>query len=164
MMTIEYTDAYGVTIQAARRLTDEEKSHYAAWYKDRALVALDDGITLPHIGWQDMPARPADGEFNGCSNRAWIISDDEVETYKRLNAERAEAEELKHIRNQVDACRRIVNACERGYMADDEAQARKMEAEYSNAHNEGGEGYIPTWYTRSEYEAAVAYIAENNSK
>ncbi len=164
MLTIEYSPAHGVTISNARRLNEEEKTHYVEWYQDYGFIAQGDAIELPHIGWEDMPARPADGEFQGCNNQAWIITEEEAESYKRIEAERVKEEELERIRKHVEECKQIVEACEHGYIVDNEEQAKRRATEYNNVHNEGGEGYVPTWYTHSNYKDALAYIAENENK
>lgn len=162
MLTIEFSPAYGTSIRSARRFTEDEKANYVDWYKDVGLVSLGDAIDLPHIGWADLPDRPADGEFPGCSNRAWIITDEDAAAYKQLNAERAQAEAAKQIREQIEHYKRIVKACEAGYMVDTQEQAAQRAAAYNKSHNEGGEGYVPTWYTRSKCDEALAYIAEHD--
>ncbi len=40
------------------------------------------------------------------------------------------------------------------------AEAKARREQYNRIHNEGGEGYVPTWITREEYNNAKALIAE----
>ena len=95
MLVLEIPYAYDACICEARRFTEEEKVHYSDWYKDYGFVGTGENrISLPYITWEDAPKRPVDGEFCGCSNRAWIITDAEYEYYTNLNATReAEKEE-----------------------------------------------------------------------
>lgn len=85
---IEEADAYGIFISKARHETEQS----SGYYRPIALIGIGDTqIELPHLHWPDMPKRTSDGEFRGCNNRAWILSEAEKEHYIDLNAERQAA-------------------------------------------------------------------------
>ena len=96
MIVIENAYAEGISMCEARRFTSEEKLRYSFNFRERGLVGIPDTvIALPHIHWKDLPQRSPDGEFLGCSNEAWIISDVEAAQYQMIEAERAKAEHEK---------------------------------------------------------------------
>lgn len=84
-IAIEHADAYGIDLKAARHNPDDSLRHD---YRPYALVGLGKTIELPHITWRDLPKRASDGSFLGCSNRAWIITQDEWDDYVARNASR----------------------------------------------------------------------------
>lgn len=96
MILLQHADAYGTSLQEARRFTEEEKPQYAEWFRNYGFVSIaGTQERLPHVGWEDLPKRSPDGEFRGCTNRAWILTDEEAEHFRNLEAERARAEQEK---------------------------------------------------------------------
>ena len=160
-LTIEYAGAYGTSLQRARRLTDSEKSHLRPEYRDYMFVGIGDRINLKYIGWQDMPGRAPDGEFNGCSNRAYIITQSEYDDYIQLNAEREAAREARKREERRAMYLNIINMAQRqgGAMTADEARAARKR--YNDLYNEGGEGFVPRYITVDELATAEAWLAEN---
>lgn len=101
MIVLEYAPSYGIELVSARRFTDEEKTRYAEWFAETGFVGTGDCIELNKLTFQDLPRRPSDGSFCGCNNSAWIVSEDEAEMYKKLNAERLD--EADRIQAEEDA-------------------------------------------------------------
>ena len=99
MIVLSYAPAYGIEICDARRFTAEEKTHYVEWFADRGFVGMGNTVKLDKITFNDLPDRQPDGEFCGCYNSAWIITEDEATLYKKLNTERQDAAD----RAQADA-------------------------------------------------------------
>lgn len=133
MLVLEIPFAYDACICDARRFTEEEKAHYSDWYKDYGFVGTGENrISLPYITWEDAPKRPVDGEFCGCSNRAWIITDAEVEYYTNLNATREAEKEEKEAAEK---------AKQEALAATRKAEEEKIRAQFStweiekNGHN-----------------------------
>lgn len=93
---------YSPSICEARRFTEEEKKKYSDWYKEHGFVATGEHIYLPFLRWEDFPKRDADGEFLGCSNRAWIITEEESEFFIRLNAEREAAKKAAEEKERAE--------------------------------------------------------------
>lgn len=160
-LTIEFSSAYGVSIQRARRLTEAEAANVRPEYRERTFVGLGDAVALKHLGWNDMPNRAPDGEFAGCGNRVYIITDDELRAFIQINAQRQAAEDLRNAEQLRAMYLGIVNDAERqgGAMTDAEAaQARKR---YNDTYNEGGYGYVPHFVTHKELDEAKAWLANN---
>ena len=63
MLTLCYAPSYGIEICAARRLTPEEKKHYAAWFAETGFIGVGSHVDLPCISHEDLPNRPDDGTF-----------------------------------------------------------------------------------------------------
>lgn len=162
MLTIEYAYSYGVTLQEARRFTEEEKTHYVEHFRDFGLVGLSGTeVTLDGVSWQDMPKRPCDGEFCGSANRSWIITRDEWDAYVALNekrlAEKADKERLEEIAYLKSELKQMER---QGTLCENRDEARRKEREWNRIYNEGGEGYVPHYYTVAEYERAKTRLAE----
>lgn len=78
---VEYVPGYGISIQRARRLNDNEKKEYAEWYREKGFVGISNAVELDNISWEDLQDNnirkgEPDGTFNGCYNEAYIISED----------------------------------------------------------------------------------------
>ena len=116
-------------------------------------------------------------EHNG-TKKIWglkigFASDEIAEKYNAFLTElMQEAEEVialraeekrKQVADELKMYREIVRQCERGYLVETEAQARAMWNNYNNINNEGGYGYVPTWFTRAQYEEALAFIAAHDN-
>lgn len=83
--------------------------------------------------------------------------DDEVLAFRAEQTRKEVVEELKR-------CKQIVARCEKGWMVESAAEAKAKRDQWNNLHNEGGEGYIPTWYPRELYEYALAYIKQHGDE
>lgn len=158
-LVIEYAPAYGVSISRARRFTDEEAAGFADWYKALGFVGLDDSISLDMLTLADMPKRSRDGEFAGCNNQAWIITEEERDGYVRLNGERrAEAKraETAEMRKYYEE---IIERASRQPKLYTREEAKRLAQQYNDLYNEGGEGYVPHYYTADEVEAAKEWLS-----
>lgn len=71
------------------------------------------------------------------------------------------AKEAKAAAKELEFCKQIVSRCEAGWMVETAEEANAKRQAWNNLHNEGGEGYVPTWYTREAYESALKYINDN---
>lgn len=73
-------------------------------------------------------------------------------------------EKRKQVAEDLEMYRNIVSWCERGYLVETEAEAKEKRRRYNDINNEGGYGYVPTWYTRAQYEEALAFIAAHDNE
>lgn len=94
MLTLCYAPSYGIEICEARRLTTEEKRHYAAWFAETGFIGVGSHVDLPCISHEDLPNRSDDGSFLGCYNQAWIITEAEAASYEKLNRQRQNEKDL----------------------------------------------------------------------
>ena len=149
-IVIENARAWGISICNARRFTDEEKQHYADWYKEIGFVGVGDHIKLSMLKWSDMPNRKSDGSFVGCDNQAWIITEEEKTWFIRLDAERkAEAEREKIAINRA-YYEDVIKRANRQPKLYTREEAKRLAKQYNDVANEGGEGYVPHYYTIDE--------------
>lgn len=152
--TIEDASSCHISVQLARRFTSEEKATYAEDYRELGMVCMGDSTELPYITWDDTPHRKSDGSFLGCSNRAWIISEEEKNQYLTLNEKRQQAKQeqariegIKYLRSQI-ACMEA-----QGTLPTRLEAAHKAKL-YNDLYNEGGEGFVPHFYCQEELDTA----------
>lgn len=160
-IVIENAPAYGITICHARRFTEDEAAGFSDWFKAIGFVGLGDKIKLEMLKWSDMPKRSRDGEFLGCNNQAWIITDEEMNDYIRLNEDRrieAERHETEEKRKYYEEIIERASRQPRLYTRDEAKQLRKQ---YNDLYNEGGEGYIPHYYTIDEIDTVRKWLEEH---
>lgn len=112
----EIADQYGGELVWARRLREKEKAGYADWFKDVGMVSfsasprikVNRGAIRRVVG-----SRKPNGQFYGCSNHAWAITEQEWEQIVTLSAEMSarktqarevfEAAEAADIQHKIDA-------------------------------------------------------------
>lgn len=89
-IVLEYAESYGITI--------ERNVEVSRWNNGREtgtlFVGRNDSHKLKHIKWTDLKemgiwTRKIDGEFAGCGNRAWYITEEEAAGLIALDDERA---------------------------------------------------------------------------
>lgn len=160
LLTIEYTTAYGIELCGARRLTEEEKVHYNPEYRETTLIGTGTHISLPHLKREDMPGRPSAGEFNGCYNQAWIITQEEWDAYLALEQTRSETEAAKAQADEIAVLEQRKASAEAQSDLPSKEEAARRTQDWINVYNEGGEGYVPHIYTRDEYEAICRRLDE----
>lgn len=157
-MVCDIAYSYGISLCKARRYTEEEKKGCADWFKERAFSLISDApnIELRYISWDDvykiLNERKDDGSFPGCSNSVYIISQDEWNALIELNERKKKEKEKRETEEAIDECKKIIDRCEKQeklYTKEEAAQKRRA---YNRLYNEGGEGYVPHFYTIDEYE------------
>jgi hypothetical protein len=76
--TLEIANQYGASICTARRLTATEGRQYQAWFRKIGMVSVDDAVDVnERIARKMVDGRKSDGQFMGCDNLAWTITEDE---------------------------------------------------------------------------------------
>lgn len=166
-LTLEWAFSYGFSLIKARRLTEEEKPKYAEWFKDYGLMGIDAPVELDHIRLDDVKAilhtLHPDGEFLGCTNQAYFITEEQWNTFLKLNDENKRKKEGERLEEAIESLEHLIHACENNTLYTDE-EAKRRRISYNNLHNEGGYGFVPHFYTFSEYETAKARLQELKSK
>lgn len=152
--------SYGVSLLRARRLTEEEKAHYTEEYRERGFKPTTDPVELKELDWKDVRKvlnnRSEDGSFDGCSNFAYIISEDEWDELLALNQEL----EKKKILNELEEYKRILAVYEKQEKLYTAEEAKEQRKRYNDVHNEGGEGYVPPYYTIEQYNCYKDKVSE----
>lgn len=159
-LVCEWSMVYGIELVKARRFTEEEKKKYEKWYQELGFVGLDKSIKLDEINTQDLsdilnrPLGKSDGSFYGSSNQAYIISQEQWDRLISINTDRVNEKEKEHKIERINYYKSIISACEKATKLYTDDEAKQARINYCNAVNEGGEGFMPHFYTFSEYENA----------
>lgn len=156
--TIELAPAYGVSISKARYMTDEEKVGYSEWFQKYGLFSVGESTQLSNLRWGDMPQREQDGQFLGCDNQAWIISEEDKAAYLELEERRKSEKEEKHIKHLCDMYKRVIERGDRQPKLYTKEEAEREAYRYNQIYNEGGYGFVPHYVTIDEYNEAKAFL------
>lgn len=165
-LVLENAYVYGISLQKARRFTEEEKVNYADWFKERGFVSLGELVKLDEIMQCDLESIESidlskpDGEFNGSSNMSYIINKEAWEALITLNESKRKDRVQKEKQEKVNEYQKIIKACEVAPKLYTTEEAKQARINYNNLYNEGGEGYVPHFYTVDEYEWAKKNLAE----
>ena len=113
--TAEITEQYGAELHWARRCTEPERAEYAEWFRDLCMIGFSGSarISVSKDAIRKVVGnRHSDGQFNGCSNRAWTITKDEwleiIEISHGIEARKVEAKkefeaaEAADIQHKID--------------------------------------------------------------
>lgn len=87
---------------------------------------------------------------------AELFESGKSEEVKAYYAKRNEEKRLK----EIAKAKAIIAKAEGQKDIPTAAEAKARREQYNRIHNEGGEGYVPTWITKEEYNNAKALIAE----
>lgn len=161
-LAVEHAYAYGITLNTARHLTDEERPHYNE--PDTIFIGTGTHINLDHISIPDLPKRPCEGSFLGCGNRSWIISQEEWDELLNLNAQRAADKAEKDRAEEIAQLEALKARAERQGTLYTPEEARQKRMEWIRVQNEGGEGYVPHYFTQDEYDEICQRLTELREK
>ena len=163
-LVCEVAYLYSIYLRKARRFTEEEKEGLAGWFKNEGFVGIGDSTKLKYISWIDvrevLKDRKDDGSFSGCSNCAYIISEDEWNTLTELKEKKRAEEEKKKTERSIAGYRQIIEQCEKQEKLYTKEEATEKYGNYNRLYNEGGEGYVPHFYTIEECEFAKNKLNE----
>lgn len=143
-------------LRRARRFDEGEKKKYAEWFREYGFVAFDEGIKLEYVKLDDCKSitggRKPDGAFCGCNNSCYIIDEAQWKMLLEVNEKNKKADILKEIDEQISECEEIIKKCEKQKKLYTKEEVIKKRDEYNKTYNEGGEGYVPHYYTFEEYD------------
>lgn len=167
-LTVEYAPSWGIFLQPAQYLTDEEKQGLADWYKPLAMRPVGrERIQLEHITlddfWSVVEKDQRGGMFRGCSNYVYLITREQWDALVILDDQRKAEKAAKERAGKIEYLRAQKGRAQRqmkGGRLPDEQEARRKRQEYIDVYNEGGEGYVPHFYTQAEYERICRRLAE----
>lgn len=151
---------YGLFLLKARKFTQDEKKQYKEEFQENGFVGISKSIELEklsHLDLQEIIKRPlneSDGFLCGCSNVVFIIDQMQWDKMLSLNNDRKREKEIKEKAEKIEYYMSIVAACEKTPKLYTDEEAKQARINYCNAVNEGGEGFMPHFYTFSEYENA----------
>lgn len=156
-----------ITLQKAAYLSAEDKQHFLAEYRDIMMRPVSDTLSLDHLKRDDLytllAGRKSIGQFYGSSNMIYEISQNEWDALVELNAKGEAAEEAKARSDEQAELIAQKESAERqmsdGRLPTAEEAKAKTKA-WANTMNEGGDGYVPYYYTQEEYDEICRRLAE----
>lgn len=166
-LTVCQRFASSITLQKAEFLPEEEKRHFSEEYQDIVMRPVSDMINLEHLKWEDLynvlAGRKSIGTFPSTSNAVYEISQEEWDALMELDLKGKAAEEAKARSDERAELLAQKESAERqmvgGRLPTAEEVQQKTEA-WINTMNEGGEGYVPHYYTQEEYDDICRRLAE----
>lgn len=156
-----YSNGMETCLAEARWLTEEEKKDYNHLYADMIMMVVEHGESLPFIHAVDRPDRKADGEYLGCSNAVYIINEEQRAAYIALNEDRKAEREKKERKEEREYMQRRLESAMRQTKLYTREEAERMCQSWINVVNEGGEGYVPHYYTAEEVKHIQKWLAEH---
>lgn len=152
----------------ARRFNEEEKAHYVEGFREYGFVLIGDVVNLEYIESDDcngvINERKPDGAFCSCDNAAFIIDGYKWETILAINKKKKKVAALRLIDDKIANFKDLEKECERQGKLYTKEEAKKKEKDYIMTYNEGGEGYVPHYYTFEEYDFIKNTLDRLNSE
>lgn len=155
-------------LSTARRMTDEEKKRYAKWCRDLMMYLTGEPVYLRSLGWREINAlaNTADKEIVGLcpggSGKLYALTDDEWAALIAADQQAAAAKAAAERAGRIDYLRDLLaraDAQRVGGELPSAGEAKEQARRYNNVYNEGGEGYVPHYYTQEEYDRMSAELA-----
>lgn len=99
----------------ARRLNEEEKTHYAPWFHDIGFVGVGESLELEHLNQFDvekfLQREKSDGQFISSSDNVYIISQDEWDKLLELENNKKELTDQIEKDKKIDELQKIICQC-----------------------------------------------------
>lgn len=157
-----------IFLSTARRMTGEEKKRYAKWCRDLMMYLTGEPVYLRSLGWREVNAlaHTADkdviGLCPGGSGKLYALTDDEWAALIAADQQTADAKAVAERAERIDYLRDLLARAD-AQRVDGKlpfaAEAKEKARRYNNVYNEGGEGYVPHYYTQEEYDRMSAELA-----
>lgn len=152
----------------ARFCTEEEKANFAEWCRDEMMFAVSGShIGLPHLYFPDLRDflghRISNGMFPGVASQVWIINKEEWDAILAMEQAAAEKQAEEGRESLITALLERKRLAERqmkdGKLPDKDEAERKAKR-WNDTYNEGGEGYVPHFFTTEEYGEICKQLEE----
>ena len=153
-LVCEMNLVYGNQLKKARRLTEEEKTHYMPWFRENL-----EYLSLYQIR-EILGDRDSDGKFVSSSGDVYIVSQDEWNKMIKMNEEQGILKKKKDLKEKIEDLQYTIERCESAKKLYTREEAQAERKRYNNLFNEGGEGFVPHFYTVEEYEWAKENLKE----
>lgn len=144
------------TVGLARWATVEEEANYNHANVFDLAKAIEQ-TSLEDITFEDVQKVITASDNDGFlyNDALYVITNEQKEALLNYNTK----EILEKENKQINYYKELIKNIEKHklYHAQD---VRKMKKQYNDIHNEGGEGYIPHFYTFEEYEYAKKQLAK----
>lgn len=151
-----------------RRMPDEEQQRYTEGYRGHMTLMTGEPVFLPalsdaeisdlaHIAGKDVA-----GYLPRSSGLLFALSDDEWAALIAANQQAAAAKAAAERAGRIDYLRDLLARADAqrvdGKLPSAD-EAKEKARRYNLVFNEGGEGYVPHYYTQAEYSSLAAELA-----
>lgn len=155
-------------LATVRRMPDEEQQRYTEGYRGHMMLMTGEPVFLPalsdaevydlaHIAGKDVA-----GYLPRSSGELYALTDDEWAALIAANQQAAAAKAAAERAGRIDYLRDLLARADAqrvdGKLPSAD-EAKEQAHQYNNVYNEGGEGYVPHYYTQEEYERMAAELA-----
>ncbi len=156
MKVVQNAYSFGIYLNEARRLTEDEKAQFTKEACEHMLYSTGIEVKLQLITWKDIVIfqHRESYSFPGCGNVCYEISDSEWDSLIELNNKRVKASHQKEVEDEIARCRYIIAEAEKQADIPTVQEAHRRMRQYNNLHNEGGYGYVPIIYSEEDYQSA----------
>ena len=164
-MLVMELENWNIMVCEARRFTEDEKKGFREWFAKIGLVAIGDMIDLKEIDWRDdlvkeICDRPSAGAFCVSSGTSWEISESEKSKLIARNSEYKAEKIAKEKERRILELKRALERCSRARLYSSRSEAVAAAKRYNDINNEGGEGYVPHFWTVQERDSMMKELEE----
>lgn len=144
------------TVGLARWATVEEEANYNHANVFDLAKAIE-AIPLEDITFEDVQKVITTSDNDGFlyNDALYVITNEQKQALLNYNTK----EILEKENKQINYYKELIKNIEKHKLYHAQ-EVRKMKKQYNDIHNEGGEGYIPHFYTFEEYEYAKKQLAK----
>ena len=107
-LVCEMNLVYGNQLKKARRLTEEEKTHYMPWFREIGFVGIGDSVNLEYLSLYQIREilgdRDSDGKFVSSSGDVYVVSQDEWNKMIKMNEEQGILKKKKDLKEKLRIC------------------------------------------------------------
>ena len=115
-LVCEMNLVYGNQLKKARRLTEEEKTHYMPWFREIGFVGIGDSVNLEYLSLYQIREilgdRDSDGKFVSSSGDVYIVSQDEWNKMIKMNEEQGILKKKKDLKEKIEDLQYTIERCE----------------------------------------------------
>lgn len=156
-------------LATVRRMPDEEQQRYTEEYRGHMMLMTGEPVFLPALSDAEVYAlahisdKDVAGYLPSSSGELYAMTDDEWAALVAANQQAAAAKAAAERAGRIDYLRDLLARADAqrvdGKLPSAD-EAKEQARRYNNVYNEGGEGYVPHYYTQEEYDRMAAELAE----
>lgn len=160
-------------LATVRRMPDEEQQRYTEGYRGRMMLLTGEPVCLPALSDEDVYAlahiadKDVEGYLPSSSGELYALTDDEWAVLIAANQRSAAAKAAAERAGRIDYLRDLLARADAqrvdGNLPSAD-EAKEQARRYNNVYNEGGDGYVPHYYTQAEYDRMAAELATLTAK
>lgn len=151
-----------------RRMPDEEQQRYTVGFRGHMTLMTGEPVFLPALSDAEVYAlahiadKDVAGYLPSSSGELYALTDDEWAALIAANQQAAAAKAAADRAGSVDYLRDLLARADAqrvdGKLPSAD-EAKEQTRRYNNVYNEGGEGYVPHYYTQEEYDRMFSELA-----